>query len=177
MKKQKKDKDRVRVPEGAACAARIAGASWQDDQELFCEASWTLRVYYPCGRAEERQAVFTFRDAAETEDFLRELDAFGVTLEHADDVYDALCDAIGKTAALSAPPDEDGRCARAALPRRRWRPTPAQRSHRRDNYGFDRPRDEYGESRYAPREEGAEPALQRGAAAGPSFGRAWSFGA
>jgi len=176
MKKKQMKKDRVRVPEGAACAARVAGVSWQDDQELFCEASWTLRVDYPCGRVEERQAVFNFRDAAETEEFLRELDAFGVTLEHADDVYDALYDAIDKSAALSAPPDEDGRCASAALPLRRWRPTAAQRSHRRDNYGFDRPREDYGESRYVPREEGGSGALQR-AAAGPSFGRAWSFGA
>ncbi len=156
---KKKSKDRVRVPEGAACVALIAGTSYQGDLGMFCEASWTLRVYYPCGRVDERRVVFTFGDAAETENFLRELDAFGVTLEHADDVYDALGDAIGKSVALSAPPDEDGRCAWATLPRLRWRPTAAQRSHRRFNYGFDRPGDDYGESRYVSREAVEEAAL------------------
>jgi len=176
MTMKKKDKGGVRVPEGAACVAEVAGASYQGDQKRFCEATLIMRVSYPGGEVESYERPFTFRDVAETEAFLRELDAFGVTLEHADDVLDALDDVIGKAAALGAPPTEDRCCAPVALPRRRWRPTAAQRRVRGDNYGFDRSRAEYGESRYVPRDEGGETVFQH-AAAGPIFGREWSFGA
>lgn len=156
MTKKFKSRD---IPAGVACVATLTDPSFLDGEETYSEVWWTLRVRFPGGRVEEHKSVFLLNEVEQSDSLIRELDVFGVQLEHADELFDALYDAEDKTAFLSAPPDAEGRCADAALPRRRWRPTAAQIDNRPDNYGFDRDKDEYGESRYVPRADREEVAV------------------
>ncbi len=99
--------EEMKLPPGAVGTVTVGGYVDKEEEGVLTRISLCIEYRGIGLTMESCLGIFHLEDPSDSDAFLRELDAFGVTLEHADDLFDALDDALGRTVAVSAPPDGD----------------------------------------------------------------------